>query len=180
VSTGGAFRILGARDLGDYGFLRLEELDVSTPSGPAKRFVVRHPGAVAMVPIHAEGVVLIRQYRAPVDRPLLELPAGKLDVAGEPPEETAARELEEEIGYRPDRLDHIMDFFTGPGFTDEFMRLYAAYGLRPVPPAPTGPEEAAAEIVIVPRSEIGELLSSGEVVDAKTIIGLQWLEGRAQ
>ncbi len=175
MGGGGTFRILGARTVGDHGFLRVEELEVDTPAGPVARIVVRHPGAVAIVPVHADSVLLIRQYRAAVDRHLLELPAGKLDVEGEAPEDTAARELEEEMGYRAQRLEHVMDFFTGPGFTDEHMRLYAAYDLRPVPAAPTGPEEEAAEIVIVPLQDLASLLGSGELADAKTLVGLQWL-----
>ena len=178
MGAGGAFRILGTRTVGEYGFLRVEELDVDTPAGRVSRIAVRHPGAVTIVPVHEESVLLIRQYRAAVDRHLLELPAGKLDVAGEAPEDTASRELAEEMGYRAQRLEHVMDFFTGPGFTDEHMRLYAAYDLAPVSAAPTGPEEEAAEIVTVRLQDLASLLGSGEVADAKTLVGLQWLAAR--
>ena len=84
------FRILGATTVGAAGFLQFEELEVQPPSGePVQRVVVRHPGAVAVVPIDGNEVVLIRQYRAAVDEDLLEVPAGKLDIVGEPPVETA-------------------------------------------------------------------------------------------
>ena len=170
-----AFRIADARTVGEHGFLRLEEMTVETPTGSVTRIAVRHPGAVAIVAIDDDNVLLIRQYRAPVDRRLLELPAGKLDVAGEPIAQTAARELEEEIGYRPGNLEHVADFFTAPGFTDEHMSLFLASDLERVPAAPHGPEEEAAEVVSVPIGEVPALLTSGAIEDAKTIIGLQWL-----
>ena len=169
------FRVAGAQTVGEYGFLRIEELELATPQGPRRRIAVRHPGAAAVVGVVQGSVVLIRQYRAPVDSDLLEIPAGKLDVDGEPPEVTAGRELEEEAGYRAGRLEHIADFYTAPGFTDEYMRLYHATELTPVTAAPHGPEEEAAEVVELPIGEISGLLASGGVRDAKTLIGLQWL-----
>lgn len=134
--------------------------------------MVRHPGAVAVVPVVDDAVVLIRQYRAPVDTSLLELPAGKLDVPGEDPEITAARELEEEIGYRPGSLALLATFFTGPGFTDEHMRVYVATGCTPTRRHPHGPEEQAAEIVHVPVGDLPALIAAGDVADAKTLVGL--------
>ncbi len=134
--------------------------------------MVRHPGAVAVVPVVDGAVVLIRQYRAPVDAALLELPAGKLDVPGEDPEAAAARELEEEIGYRPGSLEPLATFFTGPGFTDEYMRVYVATGCIATPMHPHGPEEQAAEIVHVPVDDLPALIAAGDVADAKTLVGL--------
>ena len=86
-----------------------------------ERDVVHHPGAVSVVPVVDEGtaVLLVRQYRAAVDRDLLEIPAGKRDVAGEPPELTARRELEEEVGMRAGRLEQLAEFYNSPGFCDE-------------------------------------------------------------
>lgn len=139
------------------------------------RTAVRHPGAVAVIAIHEDEVLLIRQYRAAVDRLMLELPAGKLDVDGEPAEQTAARELQEEIGHRPGRLEHVGAFFTTPGFSDERMLLYVATDLEAAESAPHGPEEEHADVVRVPVGEVAELLDSGAVEDAKSIVGLQWL-----
>jgi len=127
---------------------------------------------VCVVAVVDEAVVLIRQFRAPVDAMMLELPAGKLDIPGEPPERTAARELEEETGYRPGRLELIASFYTGPGFTDEHMRVFLATDCTPTAPHPHGPEEEAAEIVHVPIAELPALAASGEVADAKTLVGL--------
>jgi ADP-ribose pyrophosphatase len=170
-----SFRITGARVVGRHGFLHIEELDLSAGTETYSRLAIRHPGAVAVVAQVDGTVLLIDQYRAPVARSLLEIPAGKLDVTGEPPEVTAGRELEEEAGYRAGRLEHIFDFYTAPGFTDEHMHLFAAYDLVPVAATPHGPEERAAEIVRVPVGEVPALLGSGRVRDAKTLIGLQWL-----
>lgn len=169
------FGIGEAHTIGEYGFLRLERLTIRTPTGTATRTAVRHPGAVAVVAVRGDDVLLIRQYRAPVDKLLLELPAGKLDVAGEPPGETAARELEEEIGYRPRSLERVGEFFTTPGFSDERMILYLATDLEEGEITPHGPEEEHADVVAVPVDEIGHLLDSGAVEDGKTIVGLQWL-----
>lgn len=170
-----AFGIGEARHIGQYGFLRLERLTVRTPTGTATRTAVRHPGAVAVIAVHHDEVLLIRQYRAPVDKLLLELPAGKLDVDGEPPDETAARELEEEIGYRPGRLERVGEFFTTPGFSDERMILYLATELEEGRITPHGPEEEHADVVTVAVAEVGDLLDSGGIEDGKTIVGLQWL-----
>ena len=169
------FRIRGSETVGQFGFLKLEDLTVETPTGIVNRMAVRHPGAVAVVAVRGADVLLIRQYRAPIDGLLLEIPAGKLDIDGEPAVVAAARELEEEIGYRPGVIDHVADFYTAPGFTDEYMSLYFATDLTEVPHAPVGAEEKAAEIVAVPIAKISALLLSGTVRDAKTFIGLQWL-----
>ena len=171
-----AFHIVARSALYEHHFLRFEALEVSTPAGSVHRVAVRHPGAVAVIAVDGGEVILLEQYRPAVDRHLLELPAGKLDVDGEPPDMTAARELEEEIGFRPGRLEHLFDFFTAPGFSDEHMRLFLATELTAVPASPHGPEEEAAVTVPVPLGEIPALLASGDVVDAKSIIGLQWLE----
>ena len=169
------FRVSGAKTVGEFGFLRVERLTIDTGKGSVDRIAVRHPAAVAVLAISDGDVLLIRQYRAPIDDALLEIPAGKLDVEGEPWAEAAARELEEEVGYRPGTLEHVADFFTAPGFSDEHMGLFVATDLEAVPHAPHGPEEEAAEVVAVPIAEVRALLTSGAVEDAKTLIALQWL-----
>lgn len=179
MEPSGGFKVVATRRAAELGFLGLEEVEVEAPDGRrAVRVAVRHPGAVAVLPIVAGDVILIRQYRAPLDSLLLEVPAGKLDVTGEPPEVTAARELEEEIGYRADELALIADIWTTPGFSDERIRIYVAEGLTPVPMRPHGIEEEAAELVRVPVAEVADLLASGAVSDAKTLVALQWLVAR--
>jgi ADP-ribose pyrophosphatase len=146
------------------------------PNGSViERIAVRHPGAVAVLPIDGDELILIRQYRAPIGQALLEVPAGKLDVAGEPPQDSAVRELEEEVGMRPGRIESVFSFFTTPGFTNERIELFVASDLVAAPHTPHGAEEEAAEIVRVPLDGIADLLASGTVTDAKTLIALQWL-----
>ncbi len=107
-----------------------------------ERDIVRHPGAVAVVAVTDDGaVVLVRQYRASVDRWILEIPAGTRDVDGEPAAETAGRELAEEAGYRADRLTLLAEILNTPGFCDESTGIYLATGLTPVPDERHGVEE---------------------------------------
>ena len=120
----------------------------------------------------ADHVVLIRQYRAPIDTMLLELPAGKLDVPGEPGHVAAARELAEEVGLVPGTLQHLIGFHTGAGFNDEFITVYIARECTTTDVAPDGPEEATSEIHVVPVGDLAGLISSGAITDAKTQIGL--------
>ena len=137
------FRVLAERPLLAGPVSSMVELDVEGPDGAKfRRQVVRHPGAACVVPLLDDGrVVLVRQYRASIDELLLELPAGKLDVAGEAPEAAAARELEEEIGKRAGKLERLARFYNTPGFTDERGILYLATELSDGSAAPHGPEE---------------------------------------
>jgi 8-oxo-dGTP pyrophosphatase MutT (NUDIX family) len=145
------------------------------PSGGRfERDLVHHPGAVSVVPVLEDKrtVLLVRQYWAAVDRVLLEIPAGKRDVHGEDPEVTAARELEEEIGMRPGRLEKLAEFFNSPGFCDEHSFVYLATGLERTEISAQGVEEQHMTIEEVPLEEVPSLVATGELVDAKSIIGL--------
>lgn len=174
MSADAGFEIVDSTLVAETPFLRLEELSLRAPSGDvAPRTVVRIGGAVALIPIEGDDVVLIRQYRTAVDRAVLELPAGKLDVPGESPEQCAHRELAEEVGLAAGRLEELIRYYTSPGFTDEQVIIYVATDPTPVPMNRMGPEEQAAEVVRVPLTEIPELLASIE--DSKTLIGLQAL-----
>lgn len=138
-----------------------------------EREVVRHPGAVSVVPLLDDGtVVLVRQYRAAVDRQLLEVPAGKCDVAGEDRAVTARRELEEEIGMRAGRLHHLCDFLNSPGFCDEASTIFLARDLERCSTDTQGVEEQHMTIEHVALGSVTALIAAGEIVDAKTIIGL--------
>ncbi len=174
MSPASGFRIRNSELIAETSFLRLEEVDLVLPDGDVgKRTVIRIGGAVSVVAIDNEEVILIRQYRTPVDRALLELPAGKLDIPGEDRLEAAKRELEEEVGYVADHYEVLANFCTSPGFSDEDMTIYLATGLIATEATPIGAEEVAAEVVRVPIDEIPALLP--EVEDAKTIIGLMAL-----
>ena len=136
---------------------------------------MRHPGAVGVVAIEASGAraILVRQYRVSIDRGLLEVPAGKRDVHGEPPDVTAARELDEEVGYRPGRLVKLAEFYNSPGFCDEYSHIYAALDIEPTAGAnPVGPEETAMTVEWIELADVEQLIAAGELVDAKSIIGL--------
>ncbi|HLX88712.1 MAG TPA: NUDIX hydrolase [Acidimicrobiales bacterium] len=137
------------------------------------RDVVRHPGAVAVVPLTGRGtVLLVRQYRGAVDRWVLEIPAGTRDVEGEPAEVTAGRELEEEVGVRAGRIERLATVLNTPGFCDEETVLFAATDLTPVPTARHGHEEEHIEVVEVPLADVDAMVTGGELTDAQTVLGL--------
>ena len=138
-----------------------------------ERDVVHHPGAVVVVPVTPEGdVILVRQYRAAVDRELLEVPAGKRDVADEPVELTAHRELEEEVGMRAASMVRMAEFYNSPGFCDEHSFLFLATDLTPTTTSFQGHEEQHMTMERVPLDTVPALIASGELVDAKSILGL--------
>jgi ADP-ribose pyrophosphatase len=144
------------------------------PDGSAfERDIVRHPGAVSVVPLHDDGTVsLVRQYRAAIDGELLEIPAGKRDVDGEAPDITAGRELAEEVGLAAERLDLLAEFYNSPGFADERAFIYLGTGLRACETDLQGIEEQHMTVERVRLDDVLGLISSGEITDAKTIIGL--------
>lgn len=152
-----------------------EILSVRTPDGDlVERQVVRHPGAVAVVAIHDGCVVLVEQYRAAIDNNLIEIPAGKLDISGEPLETAARRELIEEVGLDPTTLVLLGDFVTAAGFSDEIITVFASNDCVDVGRDVDGPEEEHSEILRVPLAEIDGWLASGKLTDAKSLIGLFW------
>jgi ADP-ribose pyrophosphatase len=133
--------------------------------------MVRHPGAAAVVPLKADGtVVLIRQFRHAAGGFIYEIPAGKLH-PGEGPRDCAARELEEEIGYQAGRLELLASIFTAPGFTDEVIHVYKATGLT------KGRQQLdrdeVLEVLEMPIAEAIGKIHDGTIRDAKTIVGLQ-------
>ena len=134
------------------------------------REVVHHPGSAVIVPVFDDGTVgLVRQYRHPVVRYLLEVPAGTL-AASERPEEGAARELEEELGVVAGRLEKLTEFFVTPGFCEEKMWVYLATELTET--AQRLEDDEMVEIVRVPLTRAFEMIADGEIEDAKTIVGL--------
>lgn len=152
---------------------RVIEVSVDTVSEGEttyKREVVHHPGSAVIVPIFDDGTVgLVRQYRHPAVRYLLEVPAGTLQ-RGEIPEEGAARELEEELGLTCGRLEKLSEFFVSPGFLEEKMWIYLATDLRQTQQRLE--DDELIEIVRLPLSQALNRITTGEIEDAKTIIGL--------
>src|SRR5215207_7267703 len=126
-----------------------------------QREVVHHPGSAVIVPVHDDGtVVLVRQYRHPAVRYLLEVPAGTLS-DGERPDAGAARELQEELGLIAERLEKLTECFVSPGFLEEKMWIYLATGLSEGKQEPD--EDEVLEIVRLPISDALEMISSGEI-----------------
>ena len=141
-----------------------------------QREFVLHDGAVGVVAHDGENLYLVRQPREAVGSPdLLELPAGKLDVDGEAPLETAKRELAEEIGKAAEHWEPLLRYYSSPGFTNEEVHLFLATGLSDVE-RPEVEEDERIELVLHPLAELDALI--GEVVDAKTLIGLLELRRR--
>jgi ADP-ribose pyrophosphatase len=135
-----------------------------------QREVVHHPGSAVIVPVFDDGTVaLVRQYRHPTVRYLLEVPAGTL-ADGERPEIGAARELKEELGIVAARLEKLSEFFVSPGFCEEKMWIYLATELTEGEQALEDDENL--EVVRLPIADVLDMIASGEIQDAKTIIGL--------
>ena len=149
--------------------LHVDHMTYQLPNGQlAKRECARHIGASAIVPVDAEGnVYLVRQFRACIDQVLLEIPAGKLDYAGEDRLEAAKRELREETGLTAKSWTFLTDIFTSPGFSDERISLYLARELEAGESHPD--DDEFLNLVRLPLSEVLAMIARGEVNDAKTV-----------
>ena len=150
---------------------RVERAIQEMPDGSRHvREVVRHPGAVVILPLLEDGrVCFVRNYRVAVGESLIELPAGTLE-PDEDPAETALRELAEETGYRAGRLEPLITFCMSPGILDERMHLFLAESLKPGPTALEAGEDIQPLICAWP--EALEMVRRGEIRDAKTLVGL--------
>lgn len=139
--------------------------------------IVRHSASVVLIPVDHDGrVVIVKQYRAPLDREMWEFPAGRLD-EGESAEDAARRECEEEIGYVPHRVERIRGLYPAPGFCDEELIFFRVSDLRP-PPAdsPHKPDEDEDITTrAVPVAEARAMLARGDIVDLKTAYALTLL-----
>jgi ADP-ribose pyrophosphatase len=168
--TSGARR-LSSRRVYTGKVLSLDLDEVEEPGGVrTTREVVRHSGSVAVLAIQDDGrIVLVRQYRYPVDDYVWELPAGRLD-AGESPEQAAQRELQEEIGQKAGSLSRIAFFFTTPGFCDESMHVFRATGLAPS--KAKGDEDERIEVQAFALTELEAMIDRGELREGKTLVTL--------
>jgi ADP-ribose pyrophosphatase len=144
------------------------------------RAIVRHPGIAVMVPFTDDGgIVLVRQYRHPVDAELWELPAGTLDgrvegtrvVRTETPEACAARELREETGYAAAHWEKLAECYAMPGGYDHVIHVFVARGLTPGPQA-LDAGELISEVRAFPAGEVTAMVARDEIRDAKTLVGL--------
>ncbi|HEY4409006.1 MAG TPA: NUDIX hydrolase [Acidimicrobiia bacterium] len=182
------YRLVESQEIARGGFLTFAEETFESPAGERfVRWMVEHPGAVAAVPV-VDGpggpeVLCVRQWRPAIRRLLLEIPAGKLDVPGEDPDDAMHRELAEEIQQRAGTLVKLATFWNSPGFSTELTHVYVALDLSPCDrPEAAKEEEQDMTIERFPLADIGRLIASGEISDAKTIIGLtladRYLAGR--
>jgi ADP-ribose pyrophosphatase len=134
---------------------------------------------VGVVPLHDDGAItLVRQYRAALDADVWEIPAGLRDVAGEPTDITASRELVEEAGLQAGHLEHLVTFHNSPGFSDEAVVVYLATELTEVPADRQGPEEEQMTLARVSLAEALAMVDDGRITDAKTVIALLALARR--
>lgn len=143
---------------------------VKLPDGSeATREIVRHPGAVAVLAIHEGKMVVVEQYRKPLNKSEIEIPAGKLD-PGESPEKAAMRELKEETGYTADSLIPLGSYYTSPGFADEIIYIYAAENLQQGEMQLD--EDEFLQVTELTLEEAYEAMRQGRIHDAKTIHAL--------
>ena len=152
--------------------VRVDEVEMAD-GRRTSREVVEHPDAVVILAINDEGdIAFVRQWRHPTGQPLLELPAGRVD-PGETPAQTARRELREEVGLDPGQLEPARGFYVAPGFADEFLHGFVARDCTESPLEADDDEQ-----LIVEWKSLGEaiqLVESGEIIDAKSIILIQYL-----
>lgn len=143
------------------------------PSGrTAIREVVQHPGGVVAVPVMDDGrLLLLRQYRYPLQKYILEFPAGKLD-SRQSPLDTMLRELEEETGYVASEMTYQCSFYTSPGFSDEIIHLFVARGLTKARQRLEEGEHITVQAVTL--AECFQKVAAGEIADGKTILGILW------
>lgn len=153
--------------------------DVALPNGgTSKRELVFHPGGVAVIAVTEENkMIFVRQFRKPLEKVILEIPAGKIDPGeGAQPELTGARELEEETGYRASTLEHVHSMYLSPGFANEVLHLFHAKQLQKVEnPLPQDKDEVL-EVYELTMKEAKAAIADGTICDAKTIFAIHFWE----
>lgn len=162
----------------DGALLHVRRDVVRLPNGKESvREWIHHPGAAAVLPVLPNGnVILVRQFRYPIGKVTLEVPAGKLDMVGEDPLHCARRELSEETGYTAESYDKLTVIATTVGFSNEYIHLYLARELSVG--AQHTDEDEFVNVVQMPFSDALAMVKSGEIIDSKTIISLMMAEER--
>ncbi len=172
--TGPGFRRVSEEELLRAWLFKVDRFHLLDPAGnPFDRFVIRHPGAVTVVPLHDDGTVsLVRQYRAAVDAMVLEIPAGTRDKDGESEEDTARRELAEEAGLEAAHWERLIGTWNTPGVSDQHTSIFLATGLTPVESRPDGIEEGYLTVEKIRLADVDELIADGTLKDETTVLGL--------
>ena len=170
-------KTISTKKIFDGRIISVQVDEVELPNGKTStRELVKHPGAVAVIAMTEEGkIVLVEQYRKPLEKELVEIPAGKLE-KGEDPEICAKRELEEETGYGCDSLELVSSFYTSPGFADELIHVYVAKGLKKLENAAGLDEDEFVNLMEVTLEEALEFIKNQRIFDAKTIYAVQYLQ----
>ncbi|WP_102692564.1 NUDIX domain-containing protein [Rummeliibacillus pycnus] len=168
-------KTLSTKNIFEGRVIKVQVDQVTLPNGKtATRELVKHPGAVAIIPITSEGkIIMVEQFRKPLERSIIEIPAGKLEL-GEKPELTAIRELEEETGYGAMDLELIQSFATSPGFADEVIHLFVAKNLFKIEQPASLDEDEFVELLEVSIEEAEQLVKEQRIFDAKTILAIMW------
>ena len=168
------FRRVSEEELLRAWLFRVDRVHLVDPDGkPFDRVVVRHPGAVTIVPVHDDGTVsLVRQYRAAVDAMVLEIPAGTRDKEGETEEQTARRELAEEAGLEAAHLEPLIGIWNTPGVSDQHTTIFLATGLTPCRSRPDGVEEGYMTVETIRLADVDDLVADGTLKDETTVLGL--------
>ncbi|MFC2033954.1 NUDIX hydrolase [Chloroflexota bacterium] len=149
--------------------LRIDTIQTSGGKQPTRE-IIEHSDCVAVIAIDDDNnVLLVKQFRRPVEKELLEIPAGMVEL-DEAPEDTVRRELQEETGYLPRKVEKLIGFYSTPGFCTEYLHLYLATDLTPS--QLFAEDTDSIELVRIPFNQIPELISSNKICDAKTIAGL--------
>jgi ADP-ribose pyrophosphatase len=171
------FRVEAEKELFQGRIIRLVERKLRLPNGRRTTYhIVEHPGAVAIVPVHANGdVVLLKQFRPTIGKEIYEIPAGTME-KGEAPLATAKREIIEETGFKAKRWEKIADFYTAPGFCDERMHVYLARDLTPA--QADGDVDEILRPVRMSIDAALKLIKTRRIRDAKSIAGLLIYHGR--
>jgi len=164
-------KTLSSQQIYDGRAVKLRVETVAKPSGKTTtREIVEHSDCVAVVVLDSKNdAILVRQFRKAVGKILLEIPAGGI-APGEQPIACVRRELQEEIGYLPNKIDKLGGFYSTPGYCTEYLHLYVA--TRLIPSQLEAEDTEDIEVVRVPLSRIPELIASGEICDAKSVAGL--------
>jgi ADP-ribose pyrophosphatase len=151
--------------------LKLRVDTVLTADGRrSTREIVEHADCIAIIAVDADdNILLVKQYRKPVEKELLEIPAGGID-AGEDAEAAVIREMQEETGFRPQKLERLGGFYSAPGYATEYLYLYLATDL--IPSRLYAEDTQGIEVIRVPLTQIPDLINSGTICDAKSIAGL--------
>lgn len=150
--------------------LQVDQIEYNS-GNPGVREIAIHPGGAVVVPVKDDGrIIFVKQFRYPLQKVLLELPAGKLEI-GEDPLKCATRELEEETGYKAEEITKLGAIYTTPGFCTEVLHIYMAKGLTP---GNHNREEGehGMEVLELTREEIEEKIKNGDLVDAKSLSGI--------